>query len=157
MSTFKTFYAFNIGSLKAMHYSYLKSLPRWATIKLCAVGSKETQFVWITASFILFLVDVFAAQEHLIRKYTRQTHRSSKCNILTELDFMINKQLILLSHVRKRHSVAVKLQWLHVWFTPTTVNKKSGQLTISDRCALVQGHSRSSTFVAIESPYTTSY
>ena len=31
-------------------------------------------------------------------------------------------------------------------------DKKSVQLTIADRCALVQGHSRSSTFVAIESP-----
>jgi len=33
----ETFYTFDIGSVKATHYSYLKSLPRWATIKLCAV------------------------------------------------------------------------------------------------------------------------
>ena len=47
VSTFRTketFYTFNIGNLKAMHYSYFKSLPRRATIKLCAVSSKETQF-----------------------------------------------------------------------------------------------------------------
>ena len=90
---------------------------------------------------------------HEFRVRVSRTLFTTPCKLPSKYQLFIHKCY----NIYKPHGITKYKgkKTLHIKdITSTTyLNNKSGQLTIADRCALVQGHSRSSTFVAIESPY----